>query len=89
MNNIIEINIDQKVSNRPAETLHEGRTLIVEQSLPGKQIQSEVTIMVQAYNRLEKTKRCIESILKYTEDVIRFAETLVDVNSSTNQAKAF
>ena len=29
----------------------------------------EVTICVQAYNRLEKTKRCVESILKYTQDI--------------------
>lgn len=69
MNDIIEINIDHKISSRPAETLLEGRRLIAEQSLSGKQIQSDVTIWVQAYNRLEKTKRCVESILKYTDDV--------------------
>lgn len=69
MDNIIEINIDHKISSQPTETLYEGRKLIVEQSLSGKQIQSDVTIWVQAYNHLEKTKRCMESILKYTDDV--------------------
>lgn len=66
---IIEVNTGHKVSNRPAETLHEGRKLIAEQSLSGKYFQSDVTIGILAYNGLEKTKRCIESVLKYTDDV--------------------
>ena len=69
MDNIIEVNIDHKVSSRSAETLYEGRKLISELSMAGKHFQSDVTIWVQAYNKLEKTKRCIESILKYTDDV--------------------
>lgn len=69
MNNIIEINIDRIAGSRTAETLYEGRKMIAEQSLSGKQIQSDVTIWIQAYNKLEKTKRCVESILKYTDDV--------------------
>lgn len=69
MSNIIEVNVDHKINSRSAETLLEGRQFIAEQSLAGKQIQSDVTILVQAYNRLEKTERCVESILKYTDDV--------------------
>lgn len=30
---------------------------------------TNVSICVFAYNRLDKTKRCVESILKYTDDV--------------------
>lgn len=29
----------------------------------------DITVMVQAYGRLEKTKLCVESILKYTKDI--------------------
>ena len=30
---------------------------------------SEVTIIIQAYNGLQKTKNCVESLLRYTDDV--------------------
>lgn len=89
MDNIIEINIDHKVKgDRTTATLHEGRTLIAEQSLVGKKIKSDVTICIQAYNRLEKTKRCIESVLKYTDDV-DYDLLLIDNGSEDNTFEYF
>lgn len=41
---------------------------------------SDVTIWIQAYNNFEKTKRCIESVLEYTND-IDFDLILVDNNA--------
>ena len=66
---IIEVNVEHGVETRSTETLYEGRKLVVEQSLAGRKFKSDVTIWVQAYNKLQKTKKCIESILKYTDDV--------------------
>lgn len=66
---IIEVNISQKTNDRSVETLYEARQLIADQSLSSKHFQSDVTILVQGYNRLDKTKRCVESVLKYTDDV--------------------
>ncbi len=41
-----------------------------------------VSILIIAYNRLEKTKRCVESVIKYTENV-NYELILVD-NGSTD-----
>ena len=46
-------------------------------------IESNVTIIVQAYNRIEKTKKCISSILKYTSDV-DYDLLLIDNGSTDN-----
>lgn len=48
----------------------------------GKKESSDVTIYLQAYNNLEKTKRCIESVLKYTKDV--YYELLLIDNGSND-----
>lgn len=69
MDKIIEIEVDKDIVRGSAETLHEGRKLAAEQSLSGRKFQSDVTIWIQAYNRLEKTKHCVESVLQYTADV--------------------
>ncbi|MCR4925399.1 MAG: glycosyltransferase family 2 protein [Clostridiales bacterium] len=62
--------------------IFEGRTKIVESLLSEREFDSEVTILVQLYNRLDKTKECIDSILKYTKDV-NFDLLLID-NGSTD-----
>lgn len=64
-----------------ADTLIEGRKNMVA-SLSQLQ-HAEVTIYVQAYDRLEKTKMCIESILENTRD-IDYELLLVD-NGSTDE----
>lgn len=52
-------------------------------SLPKKnKFDSDVTILIQAYNRIEKTKECVESVLRYTNDV-SYDLLLID-NGSTD-----
>lgn len=53
-----------------------------------KEFTSEVTIWIQAYNHFEKTKRCIESVLKYTTDV-DFDLILVDNNAGDETYEYF
>lgn len=78
--NIIYINTDQYNSPKPATTLVEGRENFVKmQYVDGM---PEVTIWIQAYNQLEKTKRCVESVLKYTKGIC-YDLILVD-NGSTD-----
>lgn len=48
----------------------------------------EVTVCILAYNRLEKTRRCVESVLKYTQG-IRYELLLVDNGSSDGTLKYF
>ncbi len=48
----------------------------------------EVTIIVQAYNKVEKTKRCVESILKYTTE-IDYDLILIDNGSTDNTFEYF
>ncbi|MBQ7249543.1 MAG: glycosyltransferase, partial [Deltaproteobacteria bacterium] len=47
----------------------------------------EITVLVLAYNRLEKTKRCVESILKYTKGV-SYELLLID-NGSSDETLAY
>lgn len=68
-NRIIEVHVDKTGNKAEANDIYEARTVVADSSTSGKEIKSEVTIIVQAYNNLEKTKRCVESIIKYTDDV--------------------
>lgn len=81
MNNVVEINTDKM--ERPEET--ENLLKVREQLAAGfdrcSHI-SEATIAVVALNRLQKTKDCVESILKYTKNV-DFDLVLID-NGSTD-----
>lgn len=77
--NIIYVNTDKCETPQPATTLIEGRENFVKmQYVDGM---PEVTIWIQAYNQLEKTKRCVESVLKHTQG-INYELILVD-NGST------
>ena len=64
---IIIVDTDNIVESNVAQTLHDGRKKIVE-SLRCKS-DADVLIFVLAYGRIEKTKQCVESILKYTTDI--------------------
>ena len=57
--------------------LYSSRKSVYDRLLSGM---PEVTICVLAYNRLEKTRRCVESILKYTQG-ITYELLLVDNGS--------
>lgn len=78
MGNIIEINTDQK------EPLKVGDTLLTNRAAAAEMLRSdaEVTILILAYNRLEKTRRCVESVLEHTK-AVDYELTLVD-NGSTD-----
>ena len=78
--NIIYINTDEYETPKASNTLLEGRENIVQMQY--KEGMPEVTIHVQAYNRLDKTKRCVESILRNTKG-INYELLLVD-NGSTD-----
>lgn len=76
------INTDQAHSPEVSDTLIEGRQSIVNVT---RKLNNNclVNIFLLAYGRLEKTKRCVESILKYTKG-IDFNIILVDNGSEDN-----
>ena len=80
MQEIYEIDTSNKKSAIPAEEILAGRKNFADANDNG--MDSDVTILIQAYNRLEKTKECVSSVLKYTTDV-NYDLLLVD-NGSTD-----
>lgn len=80
------VEIDTNGIDRPkvGNDLHENRTMLVQMdhSIP------DVTISVQGWNRIEKTKRCIESILKYTQG-IDYELLLIDSGSEDGTLEYF
>lgn len=77
----IEFRTDGLHGVQAGDGLYENRTATVEQLAQNEA--AEVTILVQAYGRLEKTRRCIENVLKYTKNV-DYELLLVD-NGSTDE----
>ena len=67
MGQFIEINTDQMESPAVGSNLFFNRTAVAEMQRSSGA--SEVSIIIQAYNRLDKTKRCVESVLAYTTGV--------------------
>lgn len=63
----IEINTDGLQAPKVGDGLFENRISVVKQLQ--QTASAEVTIIIQAYGRLEKTKRCVESVLKYTTSI--------------------
>lgn len=76
MGQIIEINTDRMIQPKTESNLFTNRALFAEMQ---KSV-AEVSIIVVGYNRLDKTRRCVESILKYTEG-IDYELVLVDSGS--------
>jgi GT2 family glycosyltransferase len=76
---IIYINNTQK-TKRNIDSLYEGRKAISEEHYQINHI--DISILVLAYNRLEKTKRCVNSIIENTSE-INYQLILVD-NGSTD-----
>jgi len=64
-----EINLCNKNKFVLSDDIFEMRSNISNVLLDSNKINSDVTIIVTAYNRIEKTKMCIESIIKYSTDV--------------------
>ena len=86
MDNVIEFDTSAISVGDCGETLYSARTCF--SSLDTKKIKSDVTVLVQAYNSLDKTKRCVESILKYTKD-IDFDLLLIDNGSTDDTLQYF
>lgn len=65
MGKIIEINTDQIEKPEAGNNLFENRALFagIQQSA------AEVSIIIVAYNRLDKTRRCVESVLEHTAGI--------------------
>lgn len=67
MGQFIEINTDHMESPTVGSNLFANRTAVAEMQQRSGIL--EVSIIIQAYNRLDKTKRCVESVLTYTAGV--------------------
>lgn len=83
MSEIIEIDASKITDIKVSEDLLSSRKNVTDALKGGVDSKSEVTVLVQAYNRLEKTKRCVESIFKYTNN-INYDLILID-NGSTDK----
>lgn len=66
---IVEYKIPETEKISDCKNLYECRSEIKKVSSVIKPFNSKVTVMLQAYNRIEKTKVCIENILKHTTGV--------------------
>ena len=86
--NIIEHNFSNYDLEYGVDNLNEKRAYNAKLPCMTKDFQSEVTIWIQAYNNFEKTKRCIESVLKYTKDV-DYDLILVDNNAGDETYEYF
>lgn len=84
MEDIIEINTDQLEPPKVEDDLFANRAAVVE--MQGQA--AEVSIIIQAFNRLEKTRRCVESVLKYTRTV-DYELILIDNGSTDGTLRYF
>lgn len=64
---ITEFDTDQMHPPRIGDDLYSNRTAIVE--MQEELALAELSIMIQAYNHLEKVKQCVESVLAYTKSI--------------------
>ena len=88
MREIIEFNLDNVDSVSQTTDLYAGRIATANAMKKLAKVDSEVTVVIMAYNRLEKTKRCVESVLKYTNDV-DYDLILIDNGSSDGTFEYF
>lgn len=80
MEQLIEINTDHMMPPGAGADLFANRAAVAQ--MQQSATSADVSIIVQAYNRLDKTKRCVESVIKYS-DGINYELILVD-NGSTD-----
>lgn len=78
MENLIELNTDQMGSPKVGDDLFANRAAVAEI----QHRDAEVTLAVLAFNRLDKTRRCVESVLEYTK-AVDYELILID-NGSTD-----
>lgn len=89
MKEIYEYDLTQ-INDEVLETddLYLARTVTTELNALLNKAGSEVTIVIGGFNRLEKTKRCVESVLKYTKN-INYDLILIDNGSSDGTFEYF
>lgn len=81
----IEVDTGGLAGIQNGDDLFQNRAAVVD--FLAQEASAEVTIIIQAYNRLEKTRRCVESVLKYTGG-IDYELLLID-NGSTDGTLAY
>lgn len=84
MRQIVELNTDKIVKPDFEDDMITVRAKIADALEATKEAPFEATVVVLAYNRLDKTKDCIESILKYTQNV-NYNLVLIDNGSEDDQ----
>ncbi len=86
MSEIIEIDTKDIDISEFGNSIYQNRSDLA--VITNKKYNSDVTICVQAYNNIEKTKRCVESVLKYTSN-IDYDLILVDNGSNDGTFEYF
>lgn len=86
MNEVIEVKVED-VEKEKTFNIYQVRNLKAKMTSNLKN-KSEVTVIVLAYNNLEKTRRCIDSVLKYTKDV-DYDLVLIDNGSQAKMLEYF
>lgn len=86
MSKIIDIDTRKYTISNSCNSLYENRSIY--SSISDKEYNSDVTICIQGYNKIEKTKRCVESVLKYTSG-IDFDMILIDNGSNDGTYEYF
>ena len=85
---IYNINTDNAAAIKNAEDLYTARTIISESVHAMNEFDSDVTILIQGYNRVDKTKECIDSVLKHTNGV-KYDLLLIDNGSTDDTLEYF
>ncbi|MGN0605345.1 MAG: glycosyltransferase [Oscillospiraceae bacterium] len=85
---IYEINTDNLKDIDISEDLIHARKIMADAAVSMSEFHSDVSICVQAFNRLDKTKACIESILRNTKG-IDYDLFLIDSGSSDGTFEYF
>ena len=85
MEQFIEINTDHMTRPAVGADLFSNRTAVT--GMQQLSAAAEVSVIIQAYNHLEKTRRCVESVLQYTGK-IDYELILID-NGSADETLAY
>lgn len=67
MEQLIEINTNHVIPPEVGADLFANRTAVAQ--MQQSTAPAEVSIIIQAYNHLDKTKRCVESVIKYSQGI--------------------
>ncbi|WP_312701294.1 glycosyltransferase [Sedimentibacter sp.] len=70
------------------EYIELGANYYIDESMKIGNYKYDVSIYVLAYNKIEYTKQCVESIIKYTPQDIKYEIILIN-NGSTDETKSY